>query len=168
MSTSVSVNTFAHTTTYIADKMMRSLQVIIRESGLSPSRLTSNWVTIELGITTWLGTRDLKRVTLEVYDPDTNGLIGRWDFEIRYDDHGDGSGGMWVDADAIKFAIRKAGTWPSQCNYRVVANSNDGRPDVAGWSPTTLRSTEGFVRHSIGTTIGAPGAESGTAYWRAL
>lgn len=166
MSTFVTVNTYTHTTTYITDKMISSLQLIIRESGLSPSKLAHDWGTIERGIKTWLGSRDLRAVTLEVFDPTTDGLVGRWDFDIVYDYGSDGSGGIWVDTDAIHFAIKKAGLWPSQCAYRIVTDTRSGRPDVAGWSPTTLRSTDGFTRHAIGTTIGAIGAGTGTAYWR--
>lgn len=166
MSTFVTVNTFTHTTTYITDKMMSSLLTIIRESGLNPAKLTTSWAMVELGIHTWLGSRDLKAVTLEVFDPSTDGLVGRWDFDIIYNYGTDGGGGMWVDTDAIRFAIAKAGLWPSQCQYRIVTDTKPNRPDVAGWSRTAYRSTDGFVRHSIGTTIGAVGAGSGTAYWR--
>lgn len=166
MSTFVAVNTYSHTTTYITDKMLLSLLSIIRLSGLSPAKLADDWKTIELGIRTWLGTRDLRSVTLEVFNPLTNGLVGRWDFDIIYDYGSDGSGGMWTDTDAIKYAIAKAGVWPSQCDYRIVTDTNPNRPDVPGWSRTSYRSTDGFARHSIGTTIGAVGAGSGTAYWR--
>ncbi|MCZ2110073.1 MAG: HORMA domain containing protein [Dehalococcoidia bacterium] len=164
MSTFVVANLYVHTTTYITDKMLRSILYIIRESGLDPSKFANDWEWMERGIRTWLGTQDLKRVLLEVFDPRDGELVGRWDFDIVYG--GDGDGSMWVDTDAIRFAIRKAGLWPSQCEYRLLTTTNPGRPDVAGWSPTTLRSTDGFVRHSIGTTIGAAGAATSTAYWR--
>jgi hypothetical protein len=166
MSTFVAVNTFAHTVTYITDKMLRSLQFIIRESGLDPAQFADDWGWMERGIRTWLDSRDLQKVILEVFDPSDDDLVGRWDFEIVYDYGSDGAGGMWVDTDAIRFAIRKAGLWPSQCRYRLVVDTKPGRPDVEGWSRTTLRSTDGLVRHSIGTTIGANGAGSSTAYWR--
>ena len=41
-----------------------------------------------------------------------------------------------------------------------------GRPDVDGWSRCTLRSTEGFVRHSLGSTIEHYGLGGTAAYWR--
>jgi len=166
MTTFVTANTYVHTTTYITDKMLRSLQFIIRESGLDPSKFANDWGWMERGIRTWLGTRDLQTVILEVFDPYDGALVGRWDFEIVYGYGSDGDGGMWVDTDAIRYAIRKAGLWPSECQYRIVAVTKPGRPDVEGWSRTTLRSTDGFVRHSIGTTIGAVGAGTSTAYWR--
>jgi hypothetical protein len=166
MSTFVSANTYTHTTAYITDKMLHSLKYIIRESGLDPAKFASDWEWMERGIRTWLGTRDLTTVMLEVFDPSDGALVGRWDFDIVYGYGADGDGGMWVDTDAIRHAIRKAGLWPSECAYRIVVTTKPGRPDVAGWSKTTLRSTDGFVRHSIGTTIGAAGAGTSTAYWR--
>jgi hypothetical protein len=166
MSTFVSVNTYAHTTTYIAAKMLYSLVFIIRESGLDPGKFTGDWATMEVGIKTWLGTRDLQSVILEVFKPITGELVGRWDFDIAYGYGEGGDGDMWIDTDAIRYAIKKAGSWPSLCDYRLVVQTNPGRPDVEGWSGTTLRSTDGFVRHSIGTTIGAVGAGTATAYWR--
>lgn len=167
MTTFVSANTFVHTTTYITDKMLRSLQQIIRDSGLDPTKLASEWPALDRGIRTWLGTRHLNTVVLEVADP-KSALVGRWDFEIVYGYDEGGDGGMWVDTDAIRHAIKKAGLWPSVCEYEVIAVTSPGRPDVLGWSRTTLKSTDGFARHSIGTTIGAAGAASAAAYWKRI
>jgi hypothetical protein len=165
MSTFVAVNTYTHSVTYVTDKMLLLLKEIIRCSGLSPEKLAADWTTLHRGIRTWLMTRDLEEVHLEVYNPETGGLIGRWDFEIYYGSTGDG-GGMWCNPEDIKYAIRKAGLWPSECAYRIVLTNKPGRPDVEGWSGTTLRSTDGFVRQCIGTTIDGNGLSAGTAYWR--
>lgn len=166
MTTAVSVNTFTYTASYITDKLLHSLQKLIRLSGLSPERLTDDWDALERGFKRWISDHHLSMVTLEVWRPSTDDLVGRWDFEIQYGYDAEGSGGMWVDTDAIRYAIAKAGLWPSSCRYRVLATTLPGRAEVAGWSSTTFRSTQGFQRHSIGTTIGAPGAATGAAYWR--
>lgn len=166
MSTHVVVNTYTHSVTYVTDKMMMSLKDIIRQSGLSPEKFVSDWKTLHRGISTWLDSRDLERVILEVFNPKTDKLIGRWDFDIVYGYTGGGD--MWVDTDDIKYHIRKAGQWPSACDYRVVLTTKPGRPSVHGWSAATLRSTDGFVRQSLGTTIDGSGLKSGTAYWRAV
>jgi hypothetical protein len=105
-------------------------------------------------------------VILEVYHPTTDALIGRWDFELVYGASGDSD--MWVNTDDIKYHILKAGQWPFTCDYRIVLTTTPGRPNVEGWNATTLRSTDGFVRQSLGTTIDGNGVKSGTAYWRAL
>lgn len=164
MSTFVTVNTYTHSVTYVTDKLLTSLKTIIRQSGLSPEKLTSDWVVLERGIRAWLASEHLDEVHLEVYNTRTNKLVGRWDFEIFYGFKGDGA--FWVDTDDIKYHILKSGQWPSDCNYQIIVTNKPGRADVPGWSSTTLRSTDGFVRQSIGTTIDGSGLSTGTSYWR--
>ena len=164
MSTFVSVNTYTHSVTYVADNMLMSLKEIIRESGLSPEKLANDWTVLQRGISKWLGTRHLERVVLEVYKSSNGDLVGRWDFDISYGAQGDGS--MWVNTEDIKYHIRKAGQWPSTCDYVVITTTKAGCPDVDGWTTTSFRSTEGFVRQAIGTTIDGNGLSTGTASWR--
>ena len=162
----VSVNTYTHSVTHVTDQMLRSLKYIIRESGLDPAKFAGSWETTEQGIYHWLLSKHLQRVILEVSNPANNRLVGRWDFDIDYSYGADDDGFMWLDTDALKHSIYKQGLWPSTCDYRVVVTTKDGAPSVSGWSNTTLRSTDGFVRQSIGTTIGASGLGSSTGYWR--
>ena len=164
MSTFVVVNTYTHSVTYVTDKMLMSLKEIIRCSGLSPEKFVADWKVLQDGISTWLNSRDLEAVHLEVFNSKTDTLIGRWDFDIYFGSSGDG--GMWVDTDDIKYHIRKSGQWPSTCDYRVILTTKPGRPDVKGMSATSFRSTDGFVRQSLGTTIDGNGISTGTAYWR--
>lgn len=164
MSTSVSVNTYAHSVTYVTDKLLMSIKDIIRLSGLNPAKFVNDWSWMERGIRTWLGTQDLETVVLEVYNPNTDKLVGRWDFDIYYGSSGDGS--FWVDPKLIKYHIEKQGAIPSTCNYRIVTTTKPNRPDVQGWAPTQFRPTDGFVKQSIGTTIDGNGLSTGTGYWR--
>jgi hypothetical protein len=165
MSTFVTVNTFTHSVTFVANNILRCLQDIVRRSGLDPDKIAADWVVLERGLARWLDTRHLEAVTLEVFNSTTNGLVGRWDFTIAYGWNG-GSGDFWVDTDQIRYAILKQGVFPSTCNYRVLVDSKPGRPDVPGWSDTTYRSTDGFIRQSIGTTLDASGLSVGAAYYR--
>jgi hypothetical protein len=71
-----------------------------------------------------------------------------------------------VNTEDIQYHIKKAGLWPAICDYRVVTITKPGRPDVTGWSRTNLRSTDGFIRQSIGTTVDAAVLGAGAAYWR--
>lgn len=164
MSTAVAVNTYAYSVTYVTDKLLNSVKRIVQLSGLDPGRLADDWVVLERGISTWLSDRVLEEVHLEVYHSITDALVGRWDFEIFYDHAGDGS--FWQDPDAIRYHIAKQNLNPKNCNYRVVTTTKLGRRDVVGWSTATLRSTSGFVKQSIGTTIDGSGLTAGTGYWR--
>lgn len=164
MSTVVTVNTYTQSVTHVTDKLLTSIKDIIRLSGLDPSKFADDWGAMERGIKTWLDTHDLEKVALEVYEPKTDKLVGRWDFEMSYGFSGDGS--FFVDPDAIKYHIRKQGVFPDTCEYRILATTKPERPDVEGWTKTTFRSTDGFVRQSIGTTIDGSGLSTDTSYWR--
>ena len=164
MSTAVLVNTRTHAVTHVTNKLLTTIKEIIRQSGLSPEKLSDQWTVLERGLNKWLATEHLEEAHLEVYDPTTGGFIGRWDFEIFYGYSGDGS--FYLDPDLVKYHILKQGKWPSQCDYRVVVTNKPGRPDVDGWDKTTLRSTDGYVRQSIGTGIDGSGLSAGIHYWR--
>jgi hypothetical protein len=165
MSTFVAVNTYTHSVTYVTDNILRSLQDIVRLSGLDPSQIAEEWGTLERGIKQWIDSQHLERIVLEVYNPSTNALIGRWDIDIAYEWSGD-SGRFWVDTDQIKFAIKKAGIWPGSSKYCIICKTKNGRADVAGWSTTTFRSTTGMIKQSLGTTIEHSGLGAGASYYR--
>src|SRR5579883_2373184 len=113
MSSVVAVNTYAHAVTHVTDNLLRSIKNIIRLSGLDPSKFVDDWDTMERGIKTWLDTQDLEAVVLEVYEPKSDKLVGRSDFEIFYGFSGDGS--FFVDPDAIEYHIRKQSVLPNTC-----------------------------------------------------
>jgi len=164
MSTFVVVNTYTHSVTYVTDKLLLSLKEIIRGSGLSPEKLTKDWDLNERAVSTWLHSRDLETIILEVFNPRNGALVGRWDFDIIYGSTGDG--GMWVDTDDIHYHIKKAGLWPSECDYTIMMITKPGRPDVAGWGKGNFRDTEGFIRQTMGTTIDGDGLRAVGSYWR--
>jgi Bacterial HORMA domain 2 len=165
MSTFVTVNTYTHSVTYVANNLLMCLKDIVRRSGLDPDKLTSDWPVLERGLAKWLETKHLETVTLEVFNPKTDAPVGRWDFSISYG-WNEGTGSFWVDADQIKYHIAKQGLLPSTCQYGVKVQNKTGHPDVPGWSATTYRSTEGFVRQSIGTTMDASGLGAAATYYR--
>lgn len=165
MSTFVAVNTYTHSVTYVTDNILRSMQDIVRLSGLDPSRISEEWEVLERGIRTWIDSKHLETIVLEVYNPKTDALIGRWDVGISYGWQGD-NGRFWVDTEQITSAIKKAGVWPGDSKYRIVCSNKDGRPEVVGWSPTTFRSTSGMVKQSLGTTIEHNGLGAGASYYR--
>ncbi|MBX3582961.1 MAG: HORMA domain containing protein [Rhizobiaceae bacterium] len=162
--TAVAVNTYTHSVTYLADNILKSFKDIIRLSGLDPARFANDRDTNMRAIKTWLGSGHLEQVFLEVFNPRTGELIVRWDIDIVYGWSGDGS--FWTDIEQLKYHIRKAGIAPSDASYDIVLKNKVGRPDVDGWGPGSSRSTAGFVRHSLGSTIEHHGLGASAAYWR--
>lgn len=165
MSTHVAVNTYTHSVTYVTGEMVRSLKQIIRLSGLNADLLMNSWASLEAGISVWIRSKHLKKVTLEIYNPKTDGLVTRWDFEINYTYGADDDGSLWADHDAINFAIIKAGVIAATCKYEFVILAPGGE-SVTGWSNGSYRSTDGFLQHSLGTTIAGNSLGTGTSFWR--
>lgn len=163
--TSVVVSTYTHSVTYVTDNILKSLKDIIVLSGLDPTKLADQWEVIHRGIKTWMDSQHLECVVLEIYHPTTDALLFRWDIDITYGWNGD-SGNVWTDTDQLRFAIRKQGVSPAEAKYRVVVTTKPGRTDVDGWSSCSLRSTDGFVRQSLGSTINHSGLGGGASYWR--
>ena len=166
MRISVSVNTYTHSVTYVSDNILRSLQDIVRLSGLSPENLANQWASIDLALKTWMKSQHLEKVILEVYDPGTSKLVRRWDLNLDYAWTGSGDGRFWVDTEQIKAAIRKAGYWSSTCHYDIIMSNKPGHPDVDGWGPCAFRSTEGFIKQSLGSTIEHCGLGASASYYR--
>ena len=163
MSTSTFSVSYAHTVNYVTTKMMLILMEIIREIGLDPSNFVNSWESHDEALRTWLASRHLRGVKLEIYDPRTNALVTRWDIDVLYDTIGDGE--LWVDTAAVRYAIKKAGLVPSSCRYKIVLSHAPNPVPVRGWEPCQLRSTVGFRRYAVGATIGGQGLAAQTAYW---
>lgn len=163
--TNVVTYSYTHSVTYVADNILKSLKDIIRLSGLDPSELVSLRAAYMRGLETWLNSGDLERVVLEIYNPNTNALIVRWDIDIVYSWSGD-SGSFWTDTEQLKYAILKTGLHPSDAKYNLLITHKPGAPSVDGWSSTTYRSTDGMVKQTLGSTIEHSGLGANTAYWR--
>ena len=41
---------------------------IIRESGLNPAKMTREWALLERGVSTWIRSKDLEKIVLEIYN----------------------------------------------------------------------------------------------------
>jgi hypothetical protein len=146
--------------------MLRSLKFIITNTGLDPNNFVSDWSSYELAVKTWLQSRHLRTVVLEIVSP-SGTLVTRTDFDIDYS-YGNGEGSMWVDTDALRHAIIKFGVIPASCTYNIKIVNAPGHPDVVGWSPGTFLSTDGYIKQGLGTTIGTNAIGASASYWRKI
>lgn len=163
---SVRVNTYTHSVTYLADNMLKSIKDIIVVSGLDPAAFVGDWQFYKTGMTAWLQTQHLEKVVLEVFDPRDDSLVVRWDIEVAYGWSADGDGSFWTDTDQLRYAIGKSGIHASRLRYRLIVSRKDGFADVAGWVSASFRSTAGMVRQSLGTTVEHNGLGASTSYLR--
>jgi len=163
--TSVASYSRTQSVTYVAENILKSLKDIIRLSGMDPTKLVGGWVSNQLAISTWLASEHLEKVVLEIYSPVTGKLVTRWDIDIVYS-WSTGDGNFWVDTDQLRYAIKKTGTAPENVTYRLMLKTKPGEPTVLGWGSSPFLSTEGFVRHTLGSTIEHNGLGASAAYWR--
>lgn len=161
----VATYSYTHSVTYVTDNILKSLKDIILLSGLDPEHFADRWESNTRAIKTWLGTGDLRKVILEIYNPATDKLVTRWDIDIVYG-WSDGDGSFWTDTEQLKYAIKKAGLLPSQAKYKLMLDTKPGRPDVEGWSKGSYRSTDGMVKQSLGSTVEHSGLAGQARYWR--
>lgn len=166
MGVSVAVRSYTHAVTYVADNLLKSLKDILLYSGLDPNKLAADREVLHRGISMWIESGHLRKIVLEVFNPITDRLLGRWDIHISYE-WTSGDGQFWTDTDMIRFAIKKAGILPSSAEYRIVVSTAPGSPVVSGWSSTRFRSTAGMVEQRIGTTVEASGLSGSISYYRA-
>lgn len=163
--TAVAVNTYTHSVTYVADNILKSFKDVIRLGGLDPTNFAEDWEDNMRALRAWLDSGDLQKVVLEVYHPRTDSLIIRWDVDVVYN-WSSGDGSFWTDTEQLRYHILKAGVAPSDANYEIKMKTNIGRPDVRGWSRGRFRSTDGFSRQSLGSTVEHNGLGGEAAYWR--
>lgn len=161
---STKINTYAHTTTYLTDKLMNSLKQIIISAGLDLGKFRDDWDSTERAIKTWVKSKHLQKITLEIFKFGTRTLVTRWDLDIEYS-NGSGEESFWTDTNTIKFAIKKCGSIPDDCTYDIIITNASGYPHIEGWGSCKLRSTNGLRKRSAGTVIDACRANASTSYW---
>lgn len=157
---------YAHSMTYLSDKMRSVLRLLIRASGLDPSQMLNAWSRLEAGISTWLQSGHLRAIVVEFYEPDNPGVASaRWDFEVKYQ----GSGvedDMWVDEAYLRRQFAKARQPTSRCTYRIVLSVGPDAPPVDGFENCEYLSLGEMVGRSIGTAIATPHLGAWPRYFR--
>jgi HORMA domain-containing protein len=167
VSTTVRVSSAVYSATHVTTNMLRGLKQIILGCGLDATTFGNQFKVLEKGVATWVRSRHLRELTLEVWDPTRpDRLVGRFDFTIDYSYYGSGDGGLSLDSATVAWVIKKNGTYPSRCDYRIIADTAPGAPHVDGWASTSLRDTTGLRRYSVGTALGGGSTAAGLSYWK--
>lgn len=178
--TKVDVSTWTAANTYATNQTIRLILNYINERGLDTNRITEGRDSIERALFTWLTSRHLKAVIIEVYDPETDSVKERFDVPFEYTPPKDADEETVQQVqkqqfeslqDEILKQIRRMDAPPSGCVYRIVARLKDENdegqspPKVRGWSPTSLRDTGKLDRKKLGKWLDAGSIEGSAAIW---
>ena len=166
MSTFVAVNTYTHSVIYVTDNILRSLQDIVRLSGLDPTQIQTTG-------------RHLSAVSGRGSNRSTSKRLC-WRSTTLRPTHSLDVGISTSPTSGAVMAAAASGLIPSRsrspsrkleygrgaASTASSAGQRVGEPDVDGWSSTPFRSTAGMVKQSLGTTIEHSGLGAGTSYYR--
>jgi hypothetical protein len=155
----------AHSFVFLSDNMRNVLREVIWENKISPEKLMQDWKTIERGIRTWLDSGHLNKIVIEFFKPGSLELDARWDFPIRHS----GSGvvdDMWLDKNYLRQVIAKSKRPSSDCTYRILLCTDDGAPEVSGFTSCSFLSTGQMTARQAGTVIATGHVTASATYWR--
>jgi hypothetical protein len=158
----IGVKTWMQATTYVVNEIFNVWSTILAQRGISNQRLNRDREVISNGLFTWLSTRHLQRVVLEVGNSDP--LIERWDMNFEYADpwetasQGDVKRQWQVYLDEISNFTNLLSKLPTGTSYRIVVSLADevnghSAPPVQGWSETELHSTSGLQNQRFGRNV---------------
>jgi hypothetical protein len=164
---SIGVNIAVYPVTYVSNEILNSLIRIVDKRGLGLDYINQNKNTIADGLFTWLGTRHLEKVVLEIYDSDKNGVLERFDMCFEYSAVVPSTSDSIFETNLKKLEdfLGRLPNLPADANYRVVVVLGDGAPDVPGWSPTSLRSVDHLKNQKLGGFIRADYIGAAMEYW---
>jgi hypothetical protein len=157
--------TQAHSIVFLSDNLRNTLREVIRENGISPSKLMQDWETIERGIHSWLRSGHLTNIVVEFYKPGAIASSARWEFPIGYA----GSGvddDMWLDKDYLRQLIAKSARPSTDCTYRIILCTKAGAPTVSGFSDCSFLATGNLAARHAGTVIATRHMTASVTYWR--
>ena len=136
----------------------------MKKLGLPTAYLATYNQTLHNGLSTWLNSRHLETVYLEINDE-----FGRcWSFSelnIQYLASGQ-TNAFYDDLEAARYEAAKLGSPPSRCSYRIVVHNKPGAAIVSGWSSGALPGTAGMERRRVGGAVGSPDIGASLTIWR--
>lgn len=159
--------TRVQTAVYVSAKLVGAMGVILSELGLGTAyRSYDQWALIERSLRTWMEERTLERVTLEVYDPARDDALAVTGFPISYFDPNTDERTFQQDLAIARYQSAKArAAIRANATFRVMVETTPGATTIAGWGPTTARSTSGMVRLLGGTVASGPHASAALEMW---
>lgn len=177
--TKTDVSTWTTALTYATNQTISLLMKYANQRGLDTNYLTRNRDVLEDGLYTWLCSRHLDEVYLEVYNPNTDTVEERLDIGFQHEDPSIADNETARKLQEKEFEalhssileqVRRSEAPPDGCRYRVVVSfreteEGEDPPDVDGWSPTSLRSVDHLTKEDLGGWLDTGAVEGDAALW---
>ncbi|MFC7078316.1 hypothetical protein [Haloarcula halophila] len=159
---------WTETANFVVNSTVGFLFDYAQARGLGTDRISNKREELESALYTYLNTRHLRRVSIEVYEEGAgkdDEAIERFDltFDVKDPDNlSDDEIKKLQDRDFNQYRkdvmsqLQDLDSLPSNVNYRILiwcVSENDlgqPKPDVKGWSSTTARSTDHLSKKNLG------------------
>lgn len=149
----VTANIAARSVVWCANESLRVLLQIVQSRGLPIDDLHEDLEFYSKGLRTWMATHHLKAVLLEVWEPDSDKVLERYDLVFDYRPFvAEAEEQFETHIEKLMEAL-PAKELPAGCRYRIVLKKNPEAPDLPGWGSTRLRSADHLQRKTLGDVI---------------
>lgn len=164
---SIGVNIAVYPVTYVSNEVLNFLIRIIDRRGLNLDYINVHKNTLVDGLFTWLSTRHLEKLILEIYDSSTDKVLERFDMCFEYSAVVPTTSDSIFESNLKKLEdfLEKLPKLSSNSNYRVIVILSEGAPEVPGWSPTSLRPVDHLKNLKLGGLIKADYIGVAMEYW---
>lgn len=163
----VGVNVAVYPITYVSNEVLNFLIRIVDRRGLDLGYINRNKNIISDGLFSWLSTRHLEKLILEIYDTGKNRVVERFDMNFEYSAVVPSTQDSIFETNLRKLEdfLENLPSLHSNLAYRIVAVVGPGAPEVPGWSPTKLRSVDHLGNQNLGGMIKADYIGVAMEYW---
>ncbi len=134
----ITVNIREQSITATANWVFQLALRIVDRRGLRPDYLIAKRQIIENGLFAWLAEQTLEGLSIEIFAPDREEAIERFDFAFSYRAEADTTVRNPNMAQFDEFC-RTLAQLPANAQYRILATTAPGACQVEGWYPGTFK-----------------------------
>lgn len=158
--------TRTQTATYVAQKIVGAMQLILTELGLGSASFRYDWRGPERAMAFWMDERTLISADVEVYDVSTDRMVTLFAFPISYYDSTATDATFRSDLEMARNAARKALPYVGAgIAFRFLIYARPNHTPLPGWTTTTARSTDGMTKYAVGEGARGPYGAAAIEFW---
>lgn len=162
--TTVGVSVWARAVTHTANEVVRILLEIPSRRGLSVEHVHERLEFLLKSFRTWMALHALESAVLEIYDPNSDQLVERYDLVIDYERNHDESEHFETAIERVREALGGE-SLDGNLRYRVIVSLLEGAPELPGWSPTNFRNKDHLERQRLNNVSGNARIGVDLEYW---
>ena len=163
---SVGVNVAIVPVIYVQNEVIDVLMRIASNRNLDLGYFTDNQKSLTSGLFTWLTTRTLEKIVMEILE--RNRVIERFDLSFQYSAvfQTTKESNFETNIQKLEDFLSKLPTQKQRNRrYRIVAVVSPNAPEAPGWGPTNLNLVDHLKKQNLGGLINADYMKAEFEFW---